>query len=86
MPLIPDHKFPRFSPVERARDTFERAERERERERRAAVEKHGDGFTFLPRIILNIMTTLLPWRGTQAARTERCVGILPVLRIGEFYP
>lgn len=84
MPLIPDHKFPCFSPVERARDTFERAERERER--RTAVEKHGDGFTFLPRIILNIMTTLLPWRGTQAARTERRVGILPVLRTGEFYP
>lgn len=45
MPLIPDHKFPRFSPMERARDTFERREREREG---AAVEKHGeDGFTFL---------------------------------------
>lgn len=27
MPLIPDHKFPRFSPMERARDTFERRER-----------------------------------------------------------
>lgn len=49
MPLIPGHKFPpRFlSRVERAGDTSERREREREKEQQP-FEKHGeDGSTFL---------------------------------------